>query len=37
VSQKCTSKDCEVELLAKVLTIYAEQQHPQLKEEEKEE
>ncbi|MEA5511690.1 hypothetical protein VB715_18100 [Crocosphaera sp. UHCC 0190] len=36
-SQKCPSKDCEVELLAKILTVYAEQQHPELKKEEKSE
>ncbi|MEA5533593.1 tetratricopeptide repeat protein [Crocosphaera sp. XPORK-15E] len=36
-TQKCPSKDCEVESLAKVLTVYAEQVHPELKEEEKEE
>ncbi len=29
-------KECEVESLARVLTIHAEQQHPELKEEEKE-
>jgi tetratricopeptide (TPR) repeat protein len=34
VAQQCPSKDCEVELLAKILTVYAEQQHPELKEEE---
>jgi tetratricopeptide (TPR) repeat protein len=37
VVQQCTSKDCEVESLAKILTIYAEQQHPELKEEKEEE
>ena len=31
--QLCPSNDCELELLASVLTIYAEQQHPELKEE----
>jgi tetratricopeptide (TPR) repeat protein len=36
VVQQCPSKDCEVESLAKILTIYAEQQHPELKEEEEE-
>ena len=30
--QQCPSNDCEVELLANVLTVYAEQQHPELKE-----
>ena len=31
--QQCPSDDYEVELLASVLTVYAEQQHPELKEE----
>ena len=34
VVQQCTSKDCEVESLAKVLTVYAEQKYPELKEKE---
>jgi tetratricopeptide (TPR) repeat protein len=37
VVQQCTSKDCEVELLARILIIHAEQQHPELKEEKEEE
>ena len=36
VAQQCPSKDCEVESLAKILTVYAEQQHPELKEEKEE-
>ncbi len=37
-TQECPSDDCKVESLAKVLTVHAEQQHPELKEsEEKEE
>jgi tetratricopeptide (TPR) repeat protein len=35
ITQQCPSKDCEVESLSKILTVYAEQQHPELKEEEK--
>ncbi len=34
VAQQCPSKNCEVELLARVLTIYAEQQRPELEESE---
>ncbi|WP_414581069.1 tetratricopeptide repeat protein [Scytonema sp. PCC 10023] len=36
-TQECPSDDCKVESLAKVLTVHAEQQHPELKEEEEEE
>lgn len=34
--QQCPSYNCQVELLAEVLTVHAEQQHPELKEEEEE-
>ncbi|MDF5720116.1 MAG: hypothetical protein PUP91_06425 [Rhizonema sp. PD37] len=34
LAQQCPSDDCKVESLAKVLTVHAEQQHPELKEEE---
>ena len=37
VTQQCPSDDCKVESLAKVLTVHAEQQHPELKEEENKE
>ena len=33
VTQQCPSDECKVESLAKVLTLHAEQQHPELKEE----
>ncbi len=36
-TQQCPSDDCKVESLAKVLTVYAEQQHAELKEKEEEE
>ncbi|WP_017314558.1 tetratricopeptide repeat protein [Mastigocladopsis repens] len=32
-TQQCPSDNCKVELLAKVLTVHVEQQHPELKEE----
>ncbi|MFB2771208.1 tetratricopeptide repeat protein [Pelatocladus sp. BLCC-F211] len=35
-TQQCPSDDCKVESLAKVLTVHAEQQHPELKEEKEE-
>jgi tetratricopeptide (TPR) repeat protein len=35
-TQQCPSNDCKVESLAKVLTVHAEQQHPELKEEKEE-
>ena len=35
--QECPSDDCEVSTLASILTIYAEQQNPDLKEEESKE
>ncbi|MGI8500105.1 MAG: tetratricopeptide repeat protein, partial [Hassallia sp.] len=34
LTQQCPSDDCKVESLTKVLTVHAEQQHPELKEEE---
>jgi tetratricopeptide (TPR) repeat protein len=34
ITQQCPSKDCEVESLTKVLTVYAELKHPELKKEE---
>jgi HEAT repeat protein len=34
VAQQCPSKDCEVDSLAKILTVHAEQQHPELKQSE---
>ena len=36
LTQQCPSDDCKVESLAKVLTLHAEQQHPELKEEKEE-
>jgi tetratricopeptide (TPR) repeat protein len=36
VTQQCPSNDCKVESLAKVLTVHAEQLHPELKEEKEE-
>jgi tetratricopeptide (TPR) repeat protein len=36
ITQQCPSKNCEVESLAKVLIVYAEQQYPELKKEKKE-
>ncbi|MBP5973335.1 tetratricopeptide repeat protein [Brasilonema sp. CT11] len=36
-TQQCPSDDCKVESLTKVLTVHAEQQHPELKEKEENE
>ncbi|QIR40777.1 hypothetical protein HCG51_31510 [Tolypothrix sp. PCC 7910] len=36
-TEKCPSDDCQVESLARVLTVHAEQQRPELKEEKEEE
>jgi tetratricopeptide (TPR) repeat protein len=36
VMQQCPSNDCKVDSLARVLTVHAEQQHTELKEEEEE-
>jgi tetratricopeptide (TPR) repeat protein len=35
VTKECSTDPCHVESLAAVLTIYAEQQHPELKEDKK--